>query len=118
MNSRLVLASTFCAAALALGGCASNPTNTQIGTGVGAVVGGVAGNAVLGGTLGMVLARQVRGPCALLRWSDEQQRYLCAAVSPPATGWASALRAALARRWIASGQGCDAELQAQPADAP
>ena len=54
MNTRLVLASTFCAAALALGGCASNPTNTQIGTGVGAVVGGVAGNAVLGGTLGTV----------------------------------------------------------------
>ena len=68
--------------------------------------------------LGIVLARQVRGPCALLRWSDEQQRYLCAAVSPPATGWASALRAALARRWIASGQGCDAELQADPADTP
>jgi hypothetical protein len=60
----------------------------------------------------MVLARQVRGPCALLRWSDEQQRYLCAAVSPPATGWASALRATLARRWIASGQGCDAHLEA------
>ena len=54
MNTRLVLASTFCAAALALGGCASNPTNTQIGTGGGAVVGGVAGNAVLGGTLGTV----------------------------------------------------------------
>ena len=30
MNTRLVLASTFCTAALALGGCASNPTNTQI----------------------------------------------------------------------------------------
>ena len=51
MNLRLALATTVCTATLALGGCASNPSNTQIGTGVGAVVGGVAGNAVLGGTL-------------------------------------------------------------------
>ena len=29
-------------AALALGGCASNPSNAQIGTGVGAVAGGQA----------------------------------------------------------------------------
>ena len=30
MNIRLALATTICAATLALGGCASNPTNTQI----------------------------------------------------------------------------------------
>ena len=55
MNIRLpVIASVVCAATLALGGCASNPSNPQIGTGVGAVVGGVAGNAVFGGTLGTV----------------------------------------------------------------
>lgn len=54
MNIRLALATSVCAATLALGGCAANPTTAQIGTGVGAVVGGVAGNAVLGGTLGTV----------------------------------------------------------------
>lgn len=41
-------------ATLALGGCASNPTNAQIGTGVGAAAGGLAGNAIFGGTLGTV----------------------------------------------------------------
>ena len=40
--------------ALAMGGCASNPTNAQIGTGVGAAAGGLVGNAVFGGTLGTV----------------------------------------------------------------
>lgn len=54
MNIRLALLAPVCAATLALAGCASNPSNAQIGTGVGAVVGGVAGNAVLGGTLGTV----------------------------------------------------------------
>ena len=41
-------------AALALGGCASNPSNAQIGTGVGAVAGGVVGDALFGSTLGTV----------------------------------------------------------------
>ncbi|WP_287879552.1 glycine zipper 2TM domain-containing protein [Acidovorax sp.] len=54
MKIRFALATSVCAVTLALGGCASNPSNAQIGTGVGAVVGGVAGNAVLGGTLGTV----------------------------------------------------------------
>ena len=40
--------------ALALGGCASNPSNAQIGTGVGAVAGGVVGDALFGNTLGTV----------------------------------------------------------------
>ena len=68
--------------------------------------------------LGMLVSRRRTGACVALRWSAADGRYLCGAVSAPATGWASALRAALARRWIASGQGCDAELQAQAADAP
>ena len=41
-------------ALLALGGCASNPSNAQIGTGVGAVAGGVVGDAVFGSTLGTI----------------------------------------------------------------
>ena len=39
---------------LASAGCASRPTNAQIGTGVGAVAGGVAGNVLFGNTLGTV----------------------------------------------------------------
>lgn len=52
MTIRHILIAGGCAAALSLGACSSNPTNSQIGTGAGAVIGGVAGNAVLGGTLG------------------------------------------------------------------
>ena len=49
----LTLACTL-SAALALGGCASNPSNAQLGTGVGAVAGGVVGDALFGNTLGTV----------------------------------------------------------------
>jgi osmotically inducible lipoprotein OsmB len=45
----------FLAVSLALGACASNPTNSQIGTAAGAVVGGVTGSALTGGsTVGTV----------------------------------------------------------------
>ncbi|APW37563.1 osmotically inducible lipoprotein OsmB [Rhodoferax koreense] len=53
MNSRILLAAAA-ASMIALSGCASNPSNAQIGTGVGAVAGGVVGNAVFGSTLGTV----------------------------------------------------------------
>ena len=42
------------ASLIALSGCGTNPTHSQIGTGAGAVLGGVAGNAVFGSTLGTV----------------------------------------------------------------
>jgi osmotically inducible lipoprotein OsmB len=54
MKLRHILIATTCTAALAMGGCASNPTNAQVGTGVGAVVGGAAGNAVFGGPVGTI----------------------------------------------------------------
>ena len=54
MSTRSLLIATSCVAALALGACASNPTNAQIGTGVGAVVGGVVGDAVIGGAVGTI----------------------------------------------------------------
>lgn len=41
-------------AALATAGCASHPTNAQIGTGVGAVVGGATGHVLFGGPLGTI----------------------------------------------------------------
>ena len=53
MTTKLLL-SIATASLIALTGCAANPTNAQIGTGVGAVAGGVVGNAVFGSTLGTV----------------------------------------------------------------
>lgn len=49
-----ILMSLAAASLLGLTGCASNPTNAQIGTVGGAVVGGVVGDAVFGNTLGTV----------------------------------------------------------------
>ncbi len=54
MKLRHILLASTCTAALALGGCASNPSRAQVGTGVGAVVGGVAGNAIFGGPVGTI----------------------------------------------------------------
>ena len=54
MKLRHILLATSCTAALALGGCASNPTSAQIGTGVGAVAGGAIGNAAFGGPVGTI----------------------------------------------------------------
>ena len=74
--------------------------------------------------LGVLVSRRRRGACAALRWDEDAKRYLCGVVADPAsvTGWQQpwALRAlaALARRWIAAGVGCDAQLQAQPAEPP
>lgn len=42
------------ALALGLAGCASHPTNAQIGTGAGAVAGGLLGDVVFGSTLGTI----------------------------------------------------------------
>lgn len=54
--------------------------------------------------LGMLLSRRRRGACVALRWSEAEQRYRCGAVAHPWLG-------RLARRWIAAGAGCDADLQ-------
>ncbi|HMN20420.1 MAG TPA: glycine zipper 2TM domain-containing protein [Ottowia sp.] len=40
--------------ALASAGCAGQPTNAQIGTGVGAVVGGATGHVLFGGPIGTI----------------------------------------------------------------
>lgn len=60
--------------------------------------------------LGMLASRKRTGACVLLRWSDAQGRYLCGAmVDVPRNGWGR-LRQHLARRWIAAGVGCDADM--------
>lgn len=53
MNTKILL-SIAAASLITLTGCATSPSNAQIGTATGAVLGGVAGNAVFGGTLGTV----------------------------------------------------------------
>lgn len=67
--------------------------------------------------LGMLLSRRRSGPCAVLRWSDAQQRYLCGALADAAQavaaggGWRALAWQRLLRRWIAAGDGCDADLE-------
>ena len=70
--------------------------------------------------LGMWVSRRRSGACAVLRWSDAQQRYLCGVVQDAARAadhapgwrrWRGRLWQALVRRWIAAGAGCDADLQ-------
>ena len=51
-NIRIFVITLASAATLGMAGCASRPSNSQIGTGVGAVAGGLVGNAVFGSTLG------------------------------------------------------------------
>ena len=69
--------------------------------------------------LGMLVSRRRRGVCVALQWREADQRYWCGMVADPAgvLGWRQTwvLRwvGRLARRWIASGIGCDAEVVAQ-----
>ncbi|EER58188.1 conserved hypothetical protein [Acidovorax delafieldii 2AN] len=68
----------------------------------------------------MWVSRRRSGTCAALRWSAVQQRYLCGMVAEPGdvTGWthplAVRLQVWLARRWVAAGAGCDADVRAEP----
>lgn len=67
--------------------------------------------------LGMVLSGRRRGACAALRWAEVDKRYVCGAISDPAGvlpmrwRWAAFLLRRLAPRWVAAGQGCDADLE-------
>ncbi len=67
--------------------------------------------------LGMLVSRRRHGACVALRWNEPGRQYRCGLISDPAgvTGWTWPwlLRwvSALARRWVAAGQGCDADLQ-------
>ena len=63
--------------------------------------------------LGMLLSRRRTGPCQALAWDG--QRYRCGVLVEPRRHlpWLPArLARALAWRWIAAAQGCDAELDA------
>lgn len=54
LSLRPAALSVLLLAALASAGCASRPTNAQIGTGVGAVVGGATGHVLFGGPVGTI----------------------------------------------------------------
>jgi hypothetical protein len=66
----------------------------------------------------MILSRKRIGCCNALRWSDAERRYLCGAMSEPQNvlplglQWFAPALARLARRWIASGIGCDTRSHA------
>ena len=68
--------------------------------------------------LGQMLSLRRRGACAALAWRDDGQRYACGVLDHP-SDWLPWLPArwaqALARRWIAAGQGCDSDFEAGPA---
>jgi len=52
--------------------------------------------------VGIIVSRRWHGACRALRWDDPARRYRCAVADPK-----HPMLAALARRWIAAGLGCD-----------
>ena len=54
--------------------------------------------------LGMLLSGRRSGACSALRWSDDEGRYRCGALTVP-------LLRPLASRWIAAGRGCDSDAE-------
>ncbi|MFG6448454.1 hypothetical protein ACG0Z6_09375 [Roseateles sp. BYS180W] len=76
--------------------------------------------------LGGLASRRWHGPCTALRWSEPERLYRCGMLSQPwqALGWPAhwpmpeflnQVLVAVARRWIAAGIGCDADLQSEQA---
>ncbi|RYF62155.1 MAG: hypothetical protein EOO29_46555 [Comamonadaceae bacterium] len=66
--------------------------------------------------MGMLVSRRRHGACVALRWDEARARYLCGMVADPGGviglrhRWIARPLAWLARRWIAAGVGCDAQL--------
>ncbi|QBK04252.1 hypothetical protein DW355_05180 [Hylemonella gracilis] len=66
--------------------------------------------------LGVLVTRRWRGACAALRWDAAQRRYQCGLLAPArprGPRWWRIVKQAWLRRWIAAGQGCDADVVAQ-----
>lgn len=74
--------------------------------------------------LGMLISRKRRGACHALRWDAVQLRYICGFIAMPGDvlpitqPWVLAQVQRLAYRWIASGIGCDADLQIEDISTP
>ncbi len=69
--------------------------------------------------VGILLSGRRTGTCVALRWSEQEARYRCGAVTEPASVLPPLLRriaplfSRLARRWIAAGTGCDSSVEAK-----
>ncbi len=69
--------------------------------------------------VGILLSGRRTGTCVALRWSEQEARYRCGAVTEPASVLPPLLRriaplfSRLARRWIAAGNGCDSSVEAK-----
>jgi hypothetical protein len=72
--------------------------------------------------LGIVASGRVHGRCRALVWNDAAGLYRCGLIErpahelPAASRWLAPLLAQAARRYIASGSGCDCELVVERAD--
>lgn len=56
--------------------------------------------------LGVLVSRRRRGACVAVRWDAAGRHYRCNLASDERP-----LLAALARRWIAAGRGCDSDAE-------
>ncbi|GAA6143043.1 hypothetical protein [Hydrogenophaga sp. 5NK40-0174] len=71
--------------------------------------------------LGQLVSRKRSGACKALRWDESQSLYRCGMVTDPDAvlgvrwKWASPVLRRLAMRWISAGSGCDAAIEAIPA---
>lgn len=66
--------------------------------------------------LGSVISLRRKGRCPALEWDAGQERYACGLLTQASRAHRGAGR--LVARWIAAGQGCDAELEtARPLEA-
>lgn len=68
---------------------------------------------------GVLVSRRRQGACAALVWDERLALYRCGVVTDPARfigpAWLARVAAMFAPRWIAAGQGCDCDLEPQPA---
>jgi hypothetical protein len=63
--------------------------------------------------VGAVMSLKRSGQCVALEWDERETRYRCGLLARSAQTGAPARR--LVARWIAAGQGCDADLELRPA---
>jgi hypothetical protein len=68
--------------------------------------------------IGALLSGRRQGACTALRWAEAEQCYRCGlltdtrAVLPTPVAWVHPWVAALGKRWISAGSGCDCSYEA------
>lgn len=78
--------------------------------------------------LGMLVSLKRRGACRALQWSEDDHQYRCGMLAHPTRyvglrtlrpdGWLNRLIRRYARRMIAAGIGCDADIEPQAPQTP